>query len=110
MNIRNLKDSEHRIIEINETSFLTNYDGDRDLFDTFAIRISTRRIEAFLVNNSFEFSYVESTIQDAMNGSTSRYGSRKYSFGDCADWYDALKAPRNCTDPVIKIEVEINIS
>lgn len=51
--------------------------------------IDIEKMEEFRSNedNSYEFGYVKSIVNEAMRGDQFGYSSKKYSFTDCLDWY-----------------------
>lgn len=67
-------------------------------YNTF--RVSTRKIEAFCENHSFEYGYVAHLVEKALAGNGPHSTGRKCSFTDTPDWFVALQPDENCIDPV----------
>lgn len=102
---------QHFILEIRErVEDLVDDDGFVLLegsYETF--RVSTRKIEAF-TKDGLDFGaygYVKRLIDECLADKKYSYASRKYSFGDCPDWYKALEPDADCQDPVKVLEVDV---
>lgn len=102
---------QHYIIEIDE--YLNEIRDDSGFVvlegECSSFRVSTRKLENFRnEDGGFRLSYVEGIIEGALRGQKHRSASRKYSFGDCPEWYSALEPDADCQDPVIRIDVDVN--
>lgn len=73
--------------------------------ETNEYQVSTRKLAAFK-EDSCGYDYVEHIVEAALAGKHIQ-ASRKYSFGDTPDWWEALKPDANCKDPIKRFEYEI---
>jgi hypothetical protein len=100
--------TDHTIFMFQETQYLPFCDVET-VYDTFIIPVSTRKLEAWSQadENSFAYNYVEHLIKAAKEGSTSMTTGRKYSFGDCLEWYAGLAPDEGCADPIKNVDIEV---
>lgn len=75
--------------------------------DTNTYAVSTRKVEEFKKNSPYEWRYVESIVEKAMNGKFFDCTSKKFSFSDTPEWFESLKPDADCTDPVVEITYEL---
>lgn len=71
--------------------------------------VSTRKLEEF-TRDGMDFGaygYVQRLVEECLAGRDNTYTSRKYSFGDCPEWYVALQPDEGCQDPIRRMEVEV---
>jgi hypothetical protein len=99
--------TEHKILRFTEIySRLDDYDQSVE-YGQAVFLVSTRLIPSFKETNDFAYDYVDDMIERALKGQIYQRTGRKYSFGDMASSYVTLEPDKDCTDPVIDIEVEV---
>ena len=101
----NKKTSSGTLIVIKEKYM--DWEGRVDWEKTF--RIDYEKWLDWKVERSFESGYVEHIILSALGGSKFHTTGRKYSFGDCSDWYTEIQTakPESDFEKVFSIEVEV---
>ena len=85
-----------------------------DLGDSFDVSkqeflVSTRQLEVKSKELEWELRYVHTLIEAALGGSRDiGTRSRKFSFGDCSDWYTPLEpVGEGLADPVVEVHYDV---
>lgn len=96
--ISKIEENKEYVLVINEVLYHT-IDTNEDLvYSEDIYKVSTRKLDKWIIENSFAYSYVEHIIQACLDNKTDITGSKKYRFSDCPDWYAALEPDADCTD------------
>jgi hypothetical protein len=97
------------ILVFDEAVYMHTGDEFSILYESNTIRISTRKLAAWLIDNSYEYDYVKRLIEGCLAGKTRETTGRKYSFGDCLDWYADLAPDADCIDPEKHMEITVTM-
>jgi hypothetical protein len=104
---------QHFILIITESRILHSdpeyWEPEEYRCDITEYRISTRKLGSWLEQHKFEYGYVKSIVEAALEGKPLLYGyaSRKYSFGDTPDWWNGLRPDEDCIDPEKHFSYEV---
>jgi len=93
-----------KLIEIFEDNVDPEYSREYSRY-SHSYTIDLRKVEIFEKEHEYEYRYIQRIVEAARLGRSVCHASRKFSFSDCPDWYQAL-----LTDEPHEIEIEYEVS
>jgi hypothetical protein len=83
------------IVQLTEHVCFSEYeDMPEEHKETNVFLVDLSKVDDFAKDNDLEFMYVADIIKSVKVGETPCYKSRKYSFSDAPEWYEAIFAPK----------------